>query len=312
MATEEEKEEGLVQLVRMGFPEPEARQAIRNTGGGNLEMALNYLLGSGETPGVVRGNTSQYAVPEGRSACTCIALTAAEMVCRGGNINSDGESNSSKDIISTHLLDFSITEGVSRYRKLRLLLPSSSIEHLSADEVLQGGERATDSTGRLFDIRVNVVGGGVRQGVLSRDMNHPLGLKSVLEALVRDVREQWQQRRGGGRGSDVEMVSNSGDDAMICILVTKTPETVLCCLPSNDATTRQQQQQQKYWLVDSHPRPQLPPGIETSYAKPHETMDSLLRSLELIFPFTDLGLDVPPTMADMYNMFDLYALEGRE
>jgi hypothetical protein len=275
---------------------------------------------------VVEGTTSQYTYSsDGRSACTCIALTVADMILNNDmTTTSSGEDDNSNDIITTDFLDHAIAEGVSRYRRLVSSSSSSEVEHLSAEEVLRkdtGQARTNDditdtnnkannkannandsstTKQRIFDVEVNVHG-GIRQGALSLDINHPLGMKPCLEGLVRDIRASN---------------SNSNSDSrMICVLLTKTPETVMLCIPTNDdvvvATTTNSTHQKYYWLIDSHPRPQLLPGVETCYAKSHLTMDSLLQSLRDVFPFTDLGRDVQPMMADMYNMYDLYPLEGR-
>jgi hypothetical protein len=359
------RDEDVDQLVCMGFPNIEVRNALQITAG-NLENAVNHLLSGGGGGGggiaasapttqhvaspnnnnnnnngnnsgvhvVVEGTTSQYTYSsDGRSACTCIALTVADMILNNNmmtttttttcnNISEDDTNNN--DIITADFLDSAIAEGVSRYRRLVSSSSSSEVEHLSAEEVLRkdtGQARTNDditdtnnkannkannandsstTKQRIFDVEVNVHG-GIRQGALSLDINHPLGMKPCLEGLVRDIRASN---------------SNSNSDSrMICVLLTKTPETVMLCIPTNDdvvvATTTNSTHQKYYWLIDSHPRPQLLPGVETCYAKSHLTMDSLLQSLRDVFPFTDLGRDVQPMMADMYNMYDLYPLEGR-
>jgi hypothetical protein len=335
------RDEDIAQLTSMGFPEANARNALKATNG-DVGMAVDRLL-SGEGFGgdnsvddgfassavaispvsssagtVVRGSTSQYSYGcDGRSACTCIALTAAELISKASANNGNDEST----IITTELLDCSIEEGVARYMKLRSVSGSNNVEHMSADEVLQkvGGGGNSGNSGNnnnncdsgIFHVRL---AGGVRQGALSSDVNHPLGMKFVLEGLVNDVRRE-QQERGPQSVGDTK-ISTVNSSPMICVLLTKSPETVLLCLPShditNDSTNGVTNQKQQYWLVDSHPRPQLLPGVETSYAKPHNTLTSLLQSLRDTFPFTDLGPDIPPMMADMYNMFDMYALEGRK
>ena len=366
------RDEDVDQLVCMGFPNIEVRNALQITAG-NLENAINHLLSGGGGGGggsvggggdglvptrqhtaspnnidsnnsnisgnnsgvraVVEGTTSQYTYSsDGRSACTCIALTVAGMILNNdttttSNNRSEDDTNNN-DIITADFLDSAIAEGVSRYRRLVTSSSSSGseIEHLSAEEVLhKDNEQARtkdNSTGtnnngsdananpnpnandsstttkRIFDVEVNVHG-GIRQGALSIDINHAQGMKACLEGLVQDIRPSGN--------------SNSSD-RMICVLLTKTPETVLLWIPTTDDVvddTTTTTSQKYYWLIDSHPRPQLLPGVETCYAKSHLTMDSLLQSLRDVFPFTDLGPDVPPMMADMYNMYDLYPLEGR-
>ena len=319
------RNEDVAQLTSMGFPEEQARNALQMTGG-NVEMAVNSLLsgevaagnsisdsGISSSAGVVsgflntsdcsvKGSTSQYTYgSDGRSACTCVALTVAEGVANCTAVND----NTGYTIMTTEFLDRTVQEGVVRYRSLRDALATSSVEHLSAEEVLmKDDERAAGNDDRFFGIRLDAAAGGVRQGAFSRDVDHPLGMKSILGGLISDIRRQRRQRSSN--------IANVGSSPMICILVTKSPETVLLCLPPADTTNDPNSgaETQKYWLVDSHPRPQLLHGVETSYAMPHDTFDSLLQSLWDLFPFTDLGPDIPPMMSDMYNMFDLYALEG--
>jgi hypothetical protein len=142
---------------------------------------------------------------------------------------------------------------------------------LSAEEVLQ------QEQGKLL-FPVQSIGASIRQGVLSNDPDHPLGLKSLLEGLRQEQYSEW-----------------------MVILMTKTPETVLLCFPPNSVSPS------SYWLIDSHPRPQL--GVDTAYAKIHPDLTSLYLSLQAIFPCTDLGPDVSEMMAVMYNSFDLYPLK---
>jgi hypothetical protein len=139
---------------------------------------------------------------------------------------------------------------------------------LSAEEVLQ-----QDSGSQLFHVQ-NL---GIRQGILSANPHHPLGLESLLQILREEERSEW-----------------------MCVLMTKPPETVLLCFPPDTVSPS------SYWLIDSHPRPQL--GVSSAYAKLHPTLDSLVMSLQAIFPCTDLGPDIPEMMAMMYNSFDLYPL----
>jgi hypothetical protein len=277
------------QLMAMGFPSLLATEALQITGG-NLELAINHLLSDGDTSatvgnssmiaapaeppsirgtsemvakasGVLKGSTSQYNFPDGRSACTCIALTGARMFLQDPNLTPE-------------LLDRMVAEGVQNYHRLS---NTTSVEHLSAEEVLQ------KDTGvpRMFPLETV---GGIRQGILSHEMHHPLGMQALLEG----IRYEMEQR-----GEDQK-------NQWTCILVTKTPETIFICFPPDSVRPS------SYWLVDSHPRPQL--GIDTSYAKIHPSLDALLMSLQVIFLPTDLGSDIPEMMAMMYNSFDLYPL----
>lgn len=164
-----------------------------------------------------------------------------------------------------------ITKGVDNYQTLASRSSSSNVEHLSAEEVLQ-----QDQGKVLFPIESSR--GSIQQGVLSNDSDHPLGLKALLEDIRREQYSDW-----------------------MVILMTKTPETVLLCFPPDSASPS------SYWLIDSHPRPQL--GVDSAYAKIHPNLTSLCLSLQAIFPCTDLGPDVPEMIQEMYNTFDLYPLK---
>ena len=312
------KQEDIDQLTCMGFPQSAAVEALQITSG-NLEMAINHLLSGGvesssnnnnnnttttitaslagsvvaappaelsgstdamaaKAGGVLRGSTSQYTYADvGRSACTCIALTAASIFLQDQNVTST-------------FLDTMIAQGVENYQKL-ISSGQTGVEHLSAEEVLQ-----KDQQGQLFHVKT--IGGGndvIRQGVLSHDFHNPMGMKALLEGIRFD---RHNNRKVGSTKNDVD------DDEWIVVLITKTPETVLVCFPPDSISPA------PYWLIDSHPRPQL--GLDTSYAKLHSSLDTLLLSLDAIFPPTDLGPDVPEMMAIMYNSFDLYPLERRK
>ena len=120
----------VAQLVAMGFDAAQGKLALGQTSG-NLEQAVNLLLsgspldggggdgGAGSTTMVV-GTISQYSVDQGRSACTCIALTAASKTLENANITPD-------------LLQSMITEGVQHYQSLSSS-STSSVEHMSAKQ----------------------------------------------------------------------------------------------------------------------------------------------------------------------------------
>mmetsp|Transcript_54382 Transcript_54382/g.132008 ORF Transcript_54382/g.132008 Transcript_54382/m.132008 type:complete len:291 (-) Transcript_54382:1505-2377(-) len=278
-------------LTSMGFAEHECIEALNITAG-NVEMAVNHLLSGGAAAssststsireaeenvtalarGILRGSTSQYGNPEGRSACTCIALTAASRFL-------------SDQSVTSSFLDEMIHSGVNNYRSLRsagTIGGSSDVEHLSAEEVLSLDH------GNIFP--VELLPGGIRQGVLSQEMGHPLGLHALLQA----IRQQQPV------------------DEWICIVVTKTPESILVCFPPPRkalSSSSSSPEADAFWLIDSHPRPQL--GLTSSYAKLHPTLDTLLLSLRSIFPPTQID-DIPEMMAVMYNSFDLYPLRKKK
>lgn len=264
------------QLMAMGFDEASSRGALASSSG-NVEKAVDILLGvvpataalsssTADSPSAANVGvmivcpTSQYSVENGHSACTCIALTAATnflQICRGGTV-----------ALNAKFLHNMILNGVQNYKALSSV---SHVEHLSAEEVLQKDQ------GKRFPLSVH---GAIRQGILSNDSFHPIGMQSLLEGI-----QQEQQGQS---------------NAYIAVLITKTPETVLVSLPLSGSGA--------YWLIDSHPRA-AHLGADGSYAKPHPNLAALLRSLQVIFPPTDLGPDIPEMMAMMYNSFDMYPLK---
>jgi hypothetical protein len=273
-------QQDLEQLTAMGFPNDSAREALA-IANGNMETAVNYLLGieppstlapaavvaaPAEQPpvinsleiqagGIITCPISQYSVENGRSACTCIALTGATQFLK-------------KPLINSEFLQLMIGNGVENYKSLS---SAFNVEHLSAEEVLQKDQ------GTLFPLKT--IGFGVHQGILSNDSDHPMGLRLLIQGIQEE--------------------EESND--WIVVLITKTPETVLVCLQSGSVSTS------SYWLIDSHPRSHL--GVESAYAKHHPSLSSLVLSLQTIFPYTDLGSDIPEMMAIMYNSFDMYPLK---
>ena len=162
-----------------------------------------------------------------------------------------------------------VTEGVQIYDRLQR---EGSVEHMSAEEVLQ--QNAPEYPLQLLD-------GGVRQGMVSTNpsesADHPLGFQTILRFC--QTPDRW-----------------------VAAVITKTPETVVVCLPPLSGGSAPV----GYVLLDSHPRPQL--GAENAYGKTHESLEELCVALQAIFPATDLGPDIPEMMAMMYNSFDLYPL----
>jgi hypothetical protein len=285
------QEDAVAMLTAMGFEASQASEALTICGG-NVEQAANYLLTGGvvsqqgqgsnaradhsvsssqtETR-TVHSSMSQYTVTQGRSACTCISLVAAEKFLQNCNAGTDPV-----QAVSSELLQDVVTSGVAAYQRLQSSSQStgtSSVEHLSAEEVLQAG--AFPSL---------VLTGGIRQGILSHDdASNPQGLRQQL----------------------TDCQSATG---WTCVLITKTPETVLVCLPPTaNASSASTSSDNSFLLLDSHPRPHQFDAAG-SYARIHNSMQGLVQSLSIIFPVTDLGPDIPEMMAIMYNSFDLYPL----
>lgn len=181
----------------MGF-DPELAQQAWAACDGNRELAIEVLLSGREENDddpplseFIVSDVSQYSFEHGRSACTCIALTGATLYLENPRI-------------TRQLLQDMVTKGVELYKLIAQT--ESGVEHMSAEEVM--GRR---------ELPLQLIG-DVRQGILSHDSNHPLGLKALLAAAK--------------------------DDGAKVVLITKTPETVLVCLD-------------QFAVLDSHPRPPM-------------------------------------------------------
>lgn len=161
-------ENNISQLAAMGFDPQQARIALEQSGE-NLEAAANLLL-SGQVLGtssetsplgdvsMINAPLSQFDLPGGKSACTCIALSIAQSFL----------SNPDQSIEAS-LLQQGIIDGNKKYNAVVETL-NTNVEHMSAEEVLQTG---------TFPLEII---GGVHQGMLSRDQKSPLGLEQQLGA----------------------------------------------------------------------------------------------------------------------------------
>ena len=293
-------------LLAMGFGSDDSKQALSNANG-NVESAIEALLngnipssgsigaasiygddtfgtrsrgysfptsastntsssGSSSTMTTIQTDSSQYSSTTGKSACTCIALSAASDFLT--TIESDGNI---QQWLTPAYLTLLVTKGIQLYTEAKKDGSSSSIEHMSAEEVMSLVPN---------QFNVQLTGGGIQQGVLSRSRDSGMGLKQVLENCH----------------------CNIGDNSKwMCLVITKTPETVLVCLPPPS------QESQSFVLIDSHPRPQF--GLNGCHARIFTNLNDLIGSLESIFPQTDLGPDVGEMMAIMYNSFDVYPMQ---
>lgn len=274
--------DALEMLVAMGFDAPTAKEALRVTAG-NVEQAANYLLtgegGDGRAfetqPGnssasgtssviITQGTKSQYSVANGKSACTCMALFAAQALLQSSDAAVD---------VDAAFLDEMVIRGSEIYTQW-ITTQNTGVEHTSPEDILKAG---------LFP---NLACHDIRQGMLtarsSSDDQHPLGLSQQLSAIQND-----------------SSLSSAAVAAWTCIVMTKTPETVLLCLPPKHNNSNN-----KYLLIDSHPRS----DAQQAHVKQHDSLQALVSSIEAVFPAIELGADVPELMAAMYNSFDLYPL----
>jgi hypothetical protein len=328
-------------LASMGFDVDQAQRALVLCDG-NVDLAVDRILsgtvfsdptftgtdgGSGihsdndrhtnnsDATGTVAGrvsfvnsNMSQYSLPNGRSACTCIAIQAASTILPILNEmetsmhNHGTPTRSPKDTLASIALPNLLHSGVQLYNDLENVMSMSSVEHLSPEEVLNSTKSLRD-----HDIALKPCGEGVRQGVLSNNMNEssnpPLGFKEIINSCR--MRTTFPAAAAAGKAHD-----DVRENEWLALVITKTPETVCIFLPPTTRTHNESHMQEEnaYILVDSHPRPVL--SAEGSYFAFHSSLDDLVSTLNQIFPATDLGPDVGEIMAAMYNSFDVYPLQA--
>lgn len=145
MTDHNEGEAKLQTLVGMGFSEELATKALEQSSG-NIEYAANLLLTGGVVSSAPSNTTvlaaiSQYDLPEGRSACTCMALAAAEIILKDS-------------VMTNETLTACIYQGHELYLKYRQQ-QTASPEHISAEDVLH-----------LFP-GLQLAESGIRQGLLT-------------------------------------------------------------------------------------------------------------------------------------------------
>ena len=285
-------------LMEMGFDADRAQEAL-TVCDGNVERAIEYLFsgpstdppsgGTGTADSTSAATTttgpsqyqdviapiSQYSMDQGRSACTCIALTAAQNFLQRA---------SQTTVITSSFLETAIRDGVATYQNLQAMSSStggdSQVEHMSAEDVLRLA--ASSGAGAGIFSNLQLTPGGIRQGILTGDGGGgDMGLQAMLAACWQDTTHEW-----------------------LAVLITKTPETVLVLLPpaSSSSTTGQ------YVVVDSHPRPGVVDSDGGAYARIVPSLPDVVAHLSTILPSTELGPDIPEMMQIMYNSFDLYPL----
>jgi UBA/TS-N domain len=308
-------------LTAMGFGEDEAMRALQQSSG-NLEYAANLLLMGGadggapvgvlggstssslagryndELPGeeleaaeeednVVLAAVSQYDLPEGRSACTCIALAVADSMLLLQLQQEQGDDHSSSRTGSTSSCSYWSTESLTaclyrgheiyrHYQQQQQQNGSSTTttEHTSAEELLPLFPNL-----QLIDSSSGAFGAMIRQGLLTDDGSC------------------WQEL--------LTTTTDDGPDVSTAYIITKPPETVLVYY---DHHYNSSSSSSGWWLVDSHCRP---PRFRQAYALRHETWSALQTSLQQLFPATAAIPGVSPIMMAMYNSVDVYPLRRR-
>lgn len=288
-------------IISMGFSESAARDALHKHRG-DLERALDSLLSpqsqntdnisSGESEiregyfssqdrhqrcghVIVSTDISQFTLANGRSACTCIALSGA-----GSGLKALREARASsrppEEIFTSEFIQGALFTGIGIYERKKNM--ANDVEHMSVEEVFNSLPP--------FFADLNQIG-QVRQGILlPPGVNGDNGLKATLIAC--------QEGQGSNRNE------------WMAVVMTKTPETVTIFVPPTSVVD-DTKGQQKFFLLDSHPRPHIFDYTGGSYAMICDSQEDLLKALEKVFPLTDLGEDVGEIMAMMYNSFDMYA-----
>jgi hypothetical protein len=292
-------------LSEMGFTDHNKSCEALAVCSGDLAAAASYLLSSSAaSPAAVtasssynnnnntliQGPISQYSVDHGRSACTCIALTGASQFLRQPDLAQ----------LTPTFLQQMILQGAATYVLLlqATMVPGTmgsapvpamgkeAVEHYSAEQVLATNTGTSEDPTRHFRSLHQI--GMVRQGVINKDIQHPLGLPSMIHDCWTD--------------------GQCEEDVWTAVLITKTPETVLILLPPLSWP----EEQQKFVLLDSHPRPHLtrvfaqPPT--QAYASIYHTLEDLVLTLAHIFPLT--LLDDDDMINVLYNSFDLYVFQA--
>lgn len=307
MSSNANSDEGVAILKSMGFSDTDSQNALQ-LHGQNVEHAINFLLAGG-APGIggdnpptessfasgasttttttaVHSDVSQYTVPSGRSACTCIALAMAEsfLIAADAAADTGGEGDRANNVVSKEFLAAAVHKGVDVYRSVSGSGGDNGgggVEHSSVEEVLNAAARPFASLKGLS--------GSPRQGLLEAATSEigPMGIHAVMSGCRSDA------------AVDAEKY--------VAVVITKPPETVLVLLPPPTRASGTA----SFVLIDSHPRsnqlsPHFPSG---SYAILHPTLESLVDSLKQLFPAVDLGSDVNEMMAMMYNSFDAYPFQ---
>jgi hypothetical protein len=236
---------------------------------------------------VVLAALSQYDFSIGRSACTCIALAAAESILLQ---QQQQQQHNGSSLLPSEILTASLYRGHEIYQNHHRSssLSVMTTEHTSAEDLLP-----------LFtNLQLLVADDGgsvIRQGLLTSD---GAGWRNLLRTT-----ESTTTNDGAG---------SAGGTAFI---ITKPPETILVyhqhhssssLTPAVAAASAGSTSSGCWWLFDSHNRP---PQYRTAYAiRYNDQFDALVKYLQQLFPYTPSIPGVPSEMMAMYNSVDVYPL----
>jgi hypothetical protein len=262
------------QLVAMGFELSEAQRAIEACDG-NADRAVEYLLTGSGGGGLSSSDGSDAA--SGSVPFSASALSIPGTLISGpiSQYNVEHGRSACTCIALTGATNFLNDPSSLSPEFLQHMVQDGVTAYLQICQTTNVEHMSAEEVLAQKIFPLKLLPDGMQQGIVSNDDDHPLGLKAMLLGCVgRSPANQWT-----------------------AVVITKTPETVVVLLPPPG---------EKFWLLDSHPRPQLNAGH--AYAKAHSTLEELVQTLQVIFPVTDLGPDIPDMMVMMYNSFDLYLL----
>jgi hypothetical protein len=278
----------------MGFEESAARVALHETAG-SVEQAIHALLQGSTTsastssfaPTAVAiiphgkvddsssictfyGNTSQYQVENGKSACTFMALSAARSFMQHPPLHNTAD-------IKATFLDEMVFHGNILYQQwMQQQALSQTSQHTSPEEALQSG---------YFD-DLCLREGGIRQGTLWPQHN--------WHALLTECQSSadWV----------CVVITKPPETVLVCL----PPSSSLSTSDQNETLCYYLMDSHPRPTLGNNANNN---NNNAAYARCHETLEQLIASLQVLFPAVPLdGDDCGEVMAALYNSFDLYPL----
>jgi len=248
----------------------------------------------------------------GRSSCSCIALFGAASFFANCRTRNSVGGCIVKETVTPDFLRNLVLVGVDIYSEcyakakeadLQMRQQSTSCaspgnqgsgvsEHFSPEQLLELVSWFSSDLQQIGEIRQGLALNFVEEDLSinsSCSANIPYSFHAQLESCRNDVKAKASE--------------------WMAVVITKTPETVLVLLPPLTSLCSSSLPNKNYVLIDSHPRPQF--SASGAYAILHPSLESLVHSLSIIFPATDLGPDVSEVIAMMYNSFDLYSFQSK-
>lgn len=270
-------DDAFIQLSAMGFDDRQVQVALSYSHG-DFEQALEYLL----------------------------TTTASN------NDNNDDDNNNNTTLVQCDISQYSVEHGQSACTCMALI---GAVLFLKQQQRKQQRE---DDHSSVVSITPEFLTSMIHQGLdlynkLIHNDNHVNEHMSAEQVLSMNVNEldglvlQGDIRQGiVGQFGFQNLLQTCMDECCLdnntngmAVVITKTPETVVVCLSPPTS----------YILLDSHPRPPL---MDSAHAYMFTSLETLVHKLVELFPYAELGSDVPEVMAMMYNSFDMYPLVWKE